>query len=225
MPHLITAVVLLLGFQAEPLVGTGPEPAPTRVSWEFGLKYDDPQRIEVLLPGNDRSEVYWYMVYTVTNPDSRSQLFFPTFQIVTEDLQVIDTDVGISPLVFEAIRERHRKTHKYLVHPTPGIGELLSGDDNARECVAIWRQMDLNINSFKVYVSGLSGETLFIPNPVYDPDKPETVQRGPDGKERVVNPKHFTLRKTLEIKYQLPGSEASRSLAAPERDETRWIMR
>lgn len=222
----MTAIVLLsLGTQAAPVVGTGPEPAATRVSWEFEFKFDDPQRIEVQLPGADQPEVYWYMVYTVTNPDARSQLFFPTVQIVTEDLRVFDTDVGISPLVFEVIRERHRRTHQYLVHPTPGIGELLSGDDNARECVAIWRQIDLNVNSFKVYVAGLSGETQFVRNPVHDPSKPEGVKRGADGKERIVNPKHFTLRKTLEIQYDLPGSPAARSLAAPERGQVRWIMR
>ena len=87
--------------------------------------------------------------------------------------------------LFEAIRERHHKTHKYLVHPTPGIGELLSGDDNARECVAIWRQIDPNANSFKVYVAGLSGEARVLRNPAYNPELPETrTIVGSDGRER-----------------------------------------
>ena len=56
-----------------------------------------------------------------------SQRFYPMFQIVTEDLKVFDTDIGISPLVFETIREQHKVTHKYLVHPTQAIGCCFPG--------------------------------------------------------------------------------------------------
>jgi hypothetical protein len=208
--------------------GMGPQPSTFPASWELEFKFLDPQRIEVAPPGSDRPEVYWYIVYTVINPGPRAQRFFPMFQIVTEDLQVFDTDVGISPRVFEAIRGRHKITHKYLVEPTKVIGALLSGDDNARESVAIWRNIDLSIVSFKVYVAGLSGETQFVPNPGYDPSRPETeLVRGPDGSQRKVatNPRHFTLRKTLEISYTLPGSPAARPGVTPVRGQVRWIMR
>ena len=231
MLHAFAALPLLMVLSAAPPareVGSGPEPSPTPISWELGFKFLDPQRIEVQLPGAERPEVYWYLVYTVTNTSPRSQRFFPLFQIVTEDLHVYDTDMGIDPLVFDAIRERNRITHKYLVDPTKAIGALLSGDDYARESVAIWRQIDLTICAFSVYVAGLSGEMRFIPNPAYDPQKPETRKTtGPDGKssEVTVNPKNFTLRKTLQIRYTLPGSPVARPAAMPERDQVRWIMR
>lgn len=227
MPQAIIATLFLALFapQVEPEVGSGPEPAATPVSWEFKFQFLDPRRIEVQLPGTDQPEVYWYMVYTATNGGPRSQLFFPMFRVVTEELEVFDSDTGISPLVFAAIRERHRRTHPDLVHPTKAIGELLTGDDNARESVAIWRQIDLSNNRFTVYVAGLSGEAQFVRNPAYDPTRPETTETGPDGKEVVRNPKSFTLRKTLEIRYNLPGSASARPRAAPERRQMRWIMR
>jgi hypothetical protein len=209
-------------------VGQGPKPSPTPIAWEFEFTFLDPKRIEVQIPGQAKPEVYWYVIYTVTNPSRTAQRFFPRFQIVTEDLQVFDTDMGISALVFDAIAERHRVTHKYLAHPTKAIGALLSGDDNARESVAIWRGIDLTENDFRVYVAGLSGETRFVQNPTYKPGKPETVkERGPDGHERevTVNPKNFTLRKTLEIRYTLPGSPQVRTQVEPVRGETKWIMR
>jgi hypothetical protein len=208
--------------------GDIPRPSTYPASWQFEFKFLDPQRIEVQLPGTDRPDVYWYIVYTVTNPGPRSERFFPMFQIVTDDLRVFDTDVGISPLVFDAIRERHKITHKYLVDPTKVIGALLSGDDNARESVAIWRNVELSIIGFKVYVAGLSGETQFQPNPSYDPKRPETeLVRDPDGTAHKVltNPRAFTLRKTLEISYTLPGSPAARPGVTPERGMVRWIMR
>jgi hypothetical protein len=206
----------------------GPQPSPTPISWEFEFTFLDPKRIEVQLPGEDEPTVFWYLVYTVTNTNGRSQRFFPTFQIVTEDLRVFDTDMGIDALVFDAIAERHKITHKYLVHPTRAIGALLTGDDNARESVAVWREADLSLNKFSVYVSGLSGETRFLANPTYRPDEPETkTVIGPDGKEQeiAVNPKHFTLRKTLEIRYTLPGSPRTGFQALPERGEMRWVLR
>ncbi len=227
---IITPLLALLAaaIPADTDIGRGPEPSLHPISWEFDFAYLDPRRIEVQVPGTHEVEVYWYMVYTVTNTSRHGQRFFPTFQIVTEDLRVLNTDVGISPLVFEAIAERHRTTHKYLVHPTKALGALLTGPDYARESVAIWRASDVNLNKFRIYVEGLSGETRFIPNPAYDPEQPETATvPGPDGEpvEIVVNPRHFTLRKTLEIPYTLPGSPQARQNVLPERGEVRWVMR
>ncbi len=194
-------------------VGSGPEPSPAPVSWDIDFQFRDPQRIQVQLPGQAQPEVYWYLLYTATNRNDRSVRFFPIFQLVTEDLTVVDTDTGIHPLVFDAIKERHRRTYPDLVHPTKAIGDLLTGDDNARESVAIWRGVDLNSTNFAIYVAGLSGETRAVPNPGFDP------QAGPD------NPRHFTLRKTLEIRYQLPGSPAARAVVEPQRVDSRWVMR
>jgi hypothetical protein len=223
-------LTLLAGMSAGPTreMGEIPRPSPTPIAWEMEFAFLDPQRIEVLVPGADEPEIYWYIVYTVTNTSPRTQRFFPTFQIVTEDLVVQDTDVGISMLVFDAIKARHAVTHPYLVTPTEAIGPLKTGADNARESVAIWRQIDLSDNDFTVYVAGLSGEARAVPNPAYDPERPElTTVTGPDGRQRelVTNPKTFTLRKTLEIRYAIPGSPAARPQAVPERLRVRWILR
>jgi hypothetical protein len=206
----------------------GPEPSPTPVSWELDLKYEHPQRIEVQLPGEASPTVYWYMVYTVTNNEPRTIRFFPTFQLVTGDLRVLDTDIGISPLVFNAIKERHKLTHPYLVSPSEAIGDLLKGDDHARQSVAIWRAGELDVNSFRVFVAGLSGETRFVANPAHDATQPETATVTDDAgrpREQAVNPAHFTLRKTLELRYELPGSAGARAVVRPVFSGQRWIMR
>jgi hypothetical protein len=234
MLRLVAATVVFLaipGAPAEegaPAVGVGPEPSPTPISWEFDFKYVPPRRIEARLSGSDKPEVYWYVLYTVTNTSSTTQRFYPSFELVTEDLTVIQTDMGISPLVFDSIRERHKITHPYLVHPTKAIGELRSGDDYARESVAIWRANDLSVNKFKIYVAGLSGEARVLRNPAFDPDRPETIQiNGQDGQQRevTVNPKYFTLRKTLQLSYTLPASDRARTQIEPRLDDARWIMR
>ncbi len=206
------------------------EPSPVPISWELELKYLDPRRIDIQLPGSDKPQVFWYMVYTVTNPNQQSRRFYPICQFVTDELKIYNMDVGISPLVFDAIKERHKITHKYLVHPTKAVGALLSGDDNARESVAVWRDVDMppSVNGFRIYVAGLSGETRLVPNPKYDPKQPEVrLVKDEGGREREepVNPKAFTLRKTLELKYNLPGSPEARATVDAERGDMRWIMR
>ena len=227
-PGLAVLLTVLAASQSDLKMGQVPVPSPTPVGWEFEFRFLDPERIDVQLPGQSEPETYWYIVYTVVNTSGRSQKFFPLFQIVTDDLRVYDTDIGIGTLVFDAIRERCKITHPYLVDPTKAIGPLLTGEDNARESVAIWRNVDLTRNGFKVYVAGLSGETQLVRNPSYDPKQPEVIEvTGPDGRviEQTTNSKYFTLRKTLEIGYTLPGSPAALPNAVPERGATRWIMR
>ena len=229
-----TLLILLLpigaaGAQQPPEpVGAGPEPAAYSISWEVDFKYLDLRRIRVQAPGRG-AEDYWYLLYTATNTSNTTQHFFPMAEVVTNDLRVIEANIGIHRLVFDAIRERHKITHPYLVHPTRAIGDLKVGDDNARESVAIWRAADIDANQFSVFIAGLSGEARLIRNPAYDPDRPEAQRvKGADGRVREVfdNPRYFTLRKTLEIQYTLPGSQGARSGGAePLREHVRWVMR
>ena len=235
MLQVVAATILLLqmGTATPPadkptVVGDGPEPAPVPVSWEIDFKYVQPRRIEVLPPGAEQPVTYWYILYTATNTSENTQYFFPTFELVTDDLKVIPTDTGISPLVFDAIRERHKVTHKYLVHPTKAIGKLRVGDDYARESVAIWRADDITTVGFTVYVAGLSGEARAIRNPAYDPDQPETKTiTGDSGREHevTINPKYFTLRKTLRLRYTFPAANDAHSRVSPRLDGADWIMR
>lgn len=244
----LSALLLVLAIQPpEPEVGVGPRPAPHSIAWELRFEFVEPRRIE------SGGQVYWYMVYTATNTSDRTQKFFPIFQLVTENLEVLDTDQGIPMAVFESIRDRHKLTHPYLQHPVAAIGNLRIGDDHAIESVAIWRATDVKVNNFTIYVAGLSGETALVRNPAYDPRKTETQPAEPAAPEApkvnpsfitlpgeappsaagtvartpppAVNSRYFVLRKTLELRYTLPGSADARGAAEAERIGTRWVMR
>ena len=222
-----TSLLLMLAQDTRSLPKAA-EPAARSISWQIDLKFVEPRRIEVQLSGESEPQVYWYMVYTATNTSSTTQDFFPIFQLVTDDLRVFETDMGVNHLVFDAIRERHRLTHPRLMDPTKAIGPLSVGDDNARESVAIWRNVELgNSKYFKIFVSGLSGETRLIRNPGYKPGGDDRAggSGALGGAAGGNNTKYFTLRKTLEITYALPGSEEAREQADPQRMSLRWIMR
>jgi len=194
---------------------TAPQPAVAPVSWELKFRYHDPQRVSVVLPGQDRPAVYWYMLYTVENPTDQEVDFYPQFDLVTDTLQVVRSEIGVSPEAFKAIQ---RREHDPLLVPhRQVIGPLLRGQDRARHSVAIWRDFDPKAKSFVIYVSGLSGEVTRWKNPAFDRARPEDD----------TNPQYFTLRKALAIPYAFPGAEATRAQAVPERvtRAQHWIMR
>ena len=192
-----------------------PKPSLAPKSWELEVEFRDPARIRVTLPGDDRPTTFWYMVYTVTNNTGHEVPFYPQSDLVTDALQVIRSGDDVSPTVFDAIRERHRKQCPFLVPLLKASGKLLQGADNARTSVAIFREFDPEASEFTVYLAGLSGEVVRVPNPVFDPAPPQTEK----------NVAFFTLRKTLAIRYTIPGDLETRKRAAPIRAGRTWVMR
>lgn len=192
-----------------------PKPSPFPVSWELKFRFMDPVKVSVFLPGQSDPVVYWYMLYTVENGTDREVDFFPRFDLVTDTLQVIPSEIRVSPEAFQAIKRR--SGDPLLLPPEKTTGRLLRGADQARHGVAVWRDFDPQVREFKIYVGGLSGEFVRVRNAAFDAERAE----GED------NPRYFTLRKTLEIPYKLPGSVQTRRLATPERiaDEQKWVMR
>ncbi len=226
--NIVAPLLLLFSAQSAIEEPAGPRPAAFPITWEFRFDFvSPPRRIDVILPGDSAPTTFWYLLYTVTNTDARTRKWYPRFQVVTDDLRVVEMDVGINPLVFNAIKQLHTRTFPDLIHPSKAIGNLRTGADNAIESVAIWRDVDLSSSRFKIYVGGLSGETMLVTNPAFDPEKPETREIDRQGRSVAVevNPKRFTLRKTLEIRYNHPGSAAGRAASEPVRYVTRWVMR
>lgn len=192
-------------------------PAPSVVpkSWELKFRFQDPQRVAVAMPGQTEPAVYWYMLYSVENTSNREVEFYPRFDLVTDTLRVVTSEINVSPEAFQAIQRR--SNDPLLVTPEKAIGKLRRGADQARHSVAVWRDFDPKARAFTVYISGLSGETARLKNPVFDPEKPADA----------ANPRYFVLRKTLAVPYRFPGSESRRLEAVPERvtEQQKWIMR
>lgn len=191
------------------------EPSAAPVSWELNFRFQDPERVSVVVPGKAEPVVYWFMLYVVENPGNEEVDFYPRFELVTNTLQVIPSEIRVSPEAFRAIERRAE--NPLLVTPERAIGKLLRGKDRARHSVAIFKDFDPKATSFTIFVSGLSGEFRREKNPAFDASKPESE----------TNKRYFTFRKTLAIPYKFPGSPATRRSVAPERlaDKQQWLMR
>ncbi len=207
---LVLAVLAGVGL---PAAEARPEPAAD--SWQLDIDYHDPQRITVRLPGEETERTYWYVLYTVTNKTDREVPFYPTFDIVTDKLEVIEGGDNINPIVYDAIKARHKKAYPFFVYPSEMLGPLLLGKDHARTSAIAFVPPDLDVNRFTLHIAGLSGEIEKVRNRAFDPSEEES----PD------NPRHFLLRRTLAVTYVIPGDVITRPKATPKRVEEEWVMR
>jgi hypothetical protein len=184
-------------------------------SWVLDLKFHDPQRITLKLPGDKHETTFWYVLFEVTNNTGQDVGFYPSFRLVTDTLRVVQGGSNISPSVYDAIIARHKNDYPFLALPSKITGPLLQGEDNARTSLAVFRMFDKEANSFTIYISGLSGEIARVNNPGFDVNKEESA----------ANPRFFILRRTLAIMYNLPGDPDTRIMAKPIRRSREWVMR
>ncbi len=194
---------------AAPQAGVAPK------SWQLDFEFYDPQRITLRLPGDDMESTFWYVLYRVTNRTGQEVEFYPSMRVVTNTLEVVEAGDGINPRVYAAIAARHRDEFPFFVPPFKITGLLRQGEENAQVSAAVFHTFDAEASSFRLYVSGLSGEIERVINPVFDQNRGESED----------NPRFFLLRRTLEIIYDLPGDPQTRAGAKPVRRSRQWVMR
>ena len=214
-----------------------PEPNPVPASWELTLQPASPTRIQV------DGKMYWYVLYTVTNNTGQDVDFHPEIVRVNEIASELTADqaaakpeqapkvnvdpaiVGVPSRVFQAISQRHARTHPFLVTPVKAISRLLQGKDNALTSVAVFPDLDPRVSKFTIYVGGLSGERIARPNPGYNSKKStgDAAKKSATGDDD--NPKFFVQRTTLAMPYTLPGDSMTRRNAAPVLGRMTWVMR
>lgn len=192
--------------------------------WTFDLRFDHPQPLVVTTPSGER-EVYWYVVYTVTNRAEEEKNYIPAFTLFSNTAAV--RRAGIFPTVFAAVK-KNRKI-RFLENAVKMHGMVLPGDDNARTGVAIFAPLDRETDRFTIFCAGLSGEY---------------VQRCPKcGSPRIrrsesephlkclacgctpADDKVIDLRKTLAITYKLPGDKWWLNLDQPIFVSKTWTWR
>jgi hypothetical protein len=157
--------------------------------YTFDFRFDTIEPLVVTNPEGEK-EVYWYLVYTITNPSDAEHNFVPAFTLYSDTASV--RRAGLHPDVFDAIQKRRQI--RFLENAVKMTGKVLPGEDSARTGVAIFAPLDRETDHFRIFVEGLSGEYVERPNPAATDDTPED--------EKVIR-----LRKTLVLEYKFPGDE------------------
>jgi len=197
------------------LIAAVPSPSlvPLPGTWQLDFEVRDlPQRITLHLPGWDRPRAFWFFPYTVINNTGREVDFYPSFTLLTNTFRVYPANVALRQPVFEVVRARYADAIPLLEPEENVTGRLLVGPDNARDSVALFEEFDPNARAVRVFVGGLSNETVTVPSPA------ETGRAG--GK-----PKEFLLRKTLMLEYQAPGDAFDPDQRVMLYRGREWVMR
>jgi hypothetical protein len=186
--------------------------------WTFDLQFERPEPIVVTAPGGEK-QIYWYVVYTVTNRTGADRNFVPVFTLFADTGAV--ARAGIYPTVYEAIKKTRKI--KFLENAVQMIGKLLMGDDNARTGVAIFPPLDPKATRFTIFIEGLSGEYIERPGPA----EPPVASKGEEPNPETVKEKDklLRLRKCMAITYALPNENWMTTLDQPIFKDKKWTWR
>ena len=190
-----------------------PEPAivPAMGQWTVDTEFTHPQQV-VLVRTSDKKPVrFWYTIITLTNNTDEDVAFFPKCDLMTDNFQLIQAGKGVSSVVFEQIKKRHKDRYPFLELLSQSSNRLLQGEDNTKDIAVIWPDFDVKARNIKLFIAGLSNETVEINHPV--------------AKDDLGNPLKVYLRKTLELDYDFKGDPAIRSGASLTYKGKRWILR
>ncbi len=192
---------------------SAPEPAKVQgpLEWTLDVKLQPLNQISYPEGGAGGQRRFWYTIATVRNDAGRAVDFVPRCDLMTDTFQVIPAGKDVNIGVFEALEDRYELKYPLLEYVDLTEKKVLEGRDNAKDIAIIWPDFDARAKQVKVFIGGLSNETVVINHP---------IAKDADG-----NPAKIYLRKTLEMTYEIGGDPAFRSEAKVVLKGQRWVMR
>ena len=190
-----------------------PQPAivPGPGNWTLETTFEHPVQFIFRAGPSAKPERFWYMIVTLTNKADRDVDFYPQCELLTDTFQLLPAVKGTSAALFENIKTRHQTKYPYLELLENAGNKVLQGEDNTKDILILWPDFDPNAKNARVFISGLSNETVAVDHP---------TQKDDSG-----NPVKVYLRKTLEITYSIGGDPAFRSDQKLIYQSKRWVMR
>jgi len=189
----------------EPAIVQGPG------QWTLDITFEHPQQMVLQSGTQGKLRRFWYTLITLTNKTNNDVEFYPKCELMTDTFQIIPSGRDVSPAVFEQIKKRHQAQYPFLEPLEKAGNKILQGEDNTKDIAIIWPDFDLQAKNVKIFIAGLSNETVVIDHPV--------------AKDQMGQPVKVYLRKTLELSYNLIGDPRLRSDVGIDYKDKRWVMR
>ncbi|MHC4220780.1 MAG: hypothetical protein ACYST9_00040 [Planctomycetota bacterium] len=193
------------------LCGAAPSPAivPGVGDWTLETAFEHPRQITLRINGQVKR--FWYVLVTLTNNTHRDVDLFAKCTLMTDSFQVVPAGGVGSSVVFGKLQKIYQGKYPFLESLEQAQCKILQGQDNTRDIAIIWPDFDAKAKNIKLFVTGLSNETIAIDHP--------TEKNGHGYPAKVY------LRKTLELNYAIGGDPALRDNAQLLFKGKRWIMR
>ncbi len=189
----------------EPAVVQGPG------QWTVDVVFEHPHEIMLLLAGDKGPRRFWYTILTLTNNTGEDVDFYPKCELMTDTFEITPAGKEVPAAVFENIKRRHQGSHPFLESLGQTSSKILQGRDNTKDIAVIWPDFAPKAKNIRLYIAGLSNETVAIDHPVARDEAGEPVK--------------IYLRKTLELSYAVSGDPALRSERDLSYTGKRWVMR
>jgi hypothetical protein len=188
-------------------------------TWELEIDLEQPQAIQLTIPGEKEPQTFWFIRYTVTNHTDEDRVFVPDFVLYTDTGETIRAQKDVPPAVFTAIKETYNDP--LLRDETSMTGKLLQGEDNAKKGVAVFRNFDPKAGAIDVFVGNLTGEKMEVdlPQPI------TTIEVDRKGNKVEVTKDKIVLSKTLDLKYAFPKDPSARKADKLTLSGQTWVLR
>jgi hypothetical protein len=184
------------------MAALAPEPDPVPRRWQLNVEVGPLQVTTIDVRGvGPRS--YVYLPYHVVNNSGQDVLFAPMWEYSNGEGKIVRSGRDVPQEVTSQILTSLK--NPFAQDQIEIIGELLQGEENSKDGVAIWPLNDTAPEHMTIYAAGFSGETRTVTSP--------------DGKEQ------FVLRKTLMLEFSGPGSLIGQAAQAIPLRGKQWIMR
>lgn len=193
----------LLALPATTLAAPEPDPVPKR--WELNIT-PGPLRVMTVDTPETGPRSYFYFTYKAVNNSGDDLLFAPSFQLSTDEGDLLSPGRDVPLAVTDEILRR--LDNPFLKDQINVIGQIMQGEENAKEGLVVWPVPDFDVNQIAIYCRGFSGETKSITVPLAD-----------GGARQITFSKQYMLR------YSVPGEIDPNSPEPFQVTERRWIMR
>jgi hypothetical protein len=201
-PGLVLSLLAAVALLAASAGAAHPEPDVTDQSWRLEFSYETPDAVAIE-DADGQTQWFWYLPYKVVNETGEKQLFVPSITVADNNGRVVQANRGLPSGLFKKIKKIQENS--LLRSPTDVAGTILTGEDYAKESVAIWPASSKDVNSFRIFIAGLSGETAVVENPRTG----DTIQ----------------LQRTKLLEYETPGSFPTPENQTINFVNEEWVMR
>ena len=161
-------------------------------SWAYPKATDHPQRWQLSFESSGlrfyrdlrTGQGYWVLIYEVTNETDRDQRWVPSFTLVTDHGEVLDSGADVPRRIHMAILETFGDP--LLTLQSEMSGSLMRGKEHAIRGLVVWKAGHENVREVQVFIGGVSGDTAKVKNPVTG--------------------EQITLHRDLQLSWRIPGS-------------------
>ena len=107
---------------------------------------------------------YWLLDYEVTNETKSDRQWIPSFDLVTDQGEIIPDGDGVPRKVQLDLLELF--ADPLMVTQSDASGPLLQGEENAIRGLFIWKAQSEKVKEIQVFASGVSGDTANVIHPI-----------------------------------------------------------